>query len=251
MEHHFPPTFDRYAIAITSLPARDALLKGDLLNDQFLISAHGSLAIYYAPFDFVNVRAKVAIVGITPGWTQMEIAFRHASATLRSGGTAATALQSAKQEASFAGAMRKNLVKMLDEIGLNRAMGLKSCDDLFDCSRQLIHTTSAVRHPVFVRGQTNYTGHTPKLLSHTAMTDYVNGVLAPELDALPQALVVPLGQCVDSVLRHLIGLGRLEQKRCLLGFPHPSGANGQRQTEFALGRDEFIRVIDDWGKASL
>ncbi|HZP32883.1 MAG TPA: uracil-DNA glycosylase family protein [Candidatus Acidoferrales bacterium] len=251
MEKHFPPAFDQYARAIASLPARDTLLKADLLNDEFLISAHDELEIYYAPFDFVNVRAKVVIVGITPGWTQMEIAFRHASAVLKSGGTTATALQSAKQEASFAGAMRKNLVKMLNEIGLAKAMGLKSCDDLFGCSRHLIHTTSAVRHPVFVRGQKNYTGHSPKLLSHTAMARYVEGVLAPELSTLPRALVVPLGRCVDSVLRHLIRVSGLESKRCLLGFPHPSGANGHRQEEFASGRDAFIQVIGDWGKASL
>ena len=88
MENPFPPTFERYAEAIASLPDRGTLLKADILNHQFLVSAHNGLEIYYAPFDFVNVTAKVVIVGITPGWTQMQIAFHHASAVLRRGGTA-------------------------------------------------------------------------------------------------------------------------------------------------------------------
>lgn len=251
MENHFPPTFEQYAGAIASLPDRVTLLKTDILNHQFLVSAHNGLEIYYAPFDFVNVTAKVVIVGITPGWTQMRIAFQHASVVLRRGGTATAALQSAKNEGSFAGTMRKNLVKMLDEIGLNRATRLKSCDDFFGCSRYLVHTTSAVRHPVFVRGQKNYSGHSPKLLLHPTLVRYVEGVLAPELNALPRALVVPLGRCVDSVLRHLIRVGSLDAKRCLLGFPHPSGLNGHRQEEFSLGRDAFIRVVGEWGRTSL
>ncbi len=34
--------------------------------------------MYYAAFDHVNEDAKVAVVGITPGWNQMEIAHRAA-----------------------------------------------------------------------------------------------------------------------------------------------------------------------------
>lgn len=248
MDYLFPVLFERYAERIAALPLRDKLLKTDLLIQEFLVLRSGTLEIYYAPFDFVNAEARVAIVGITPGWTQMEIAYREASAVLGKGGTAAAALRKAKEDASFAGAMRMNLVKMLDEIGLDRAMGLKSCDELFGNCRHLVHTTSAVRHPIFVHGR-NYTGHSPDLLSHPVLARYVQEVFAPELTASPQALVVPLGRCVDSVLRYLIQAGAMSPKRCLLGFPHPSGANGHRNTEFRQRRDEFIRVVGYWANS--
>ena len=117
------------------MPTREQLLNTDLLIKEFAVFKSAHPEMYYAPFDFVNTGARVAIVGITPGWTQMEIGFRHASAVLRFGGAASVALRRAKEEASFAGPMRKTLVSMLDEIGVHTATGLKSCDDLFGSVR--------------------------------------------------------------------------------------------------------------------
>jgi hypothetical protein len=241
----FPQLFECYADAIAGLPERQRLFKTDLLVEQFRVFKSEDVEIYYAPLDFVNVEAKIAIVGITPGWTQMEIAFRRASAILRDGGTSVEALRRAKEEASFAGAMRNNLVKMLDEIGLQRAMRLNSCRDLFGSDSHLVHTTSAVRHPTFIHGR-NYSGHSPDLLSHPLLSRYIKVVLAAELTILRKALIIPLGKCVDAVFRRLIQTGALSAKRCLLGFPHPSGANGHRRTEFEQRRDEFVRVVEEW-----
>jgi len=245
----FPPCFESFADAIRGLPHLDRLQKADLLVEQFRVFKDERIEICYAPFDFVNIRAKVAIVGITPGWTQMEIAFRQASAVLHKGGTATEASQRAKEEASFAGAMRNNLVKMLDEIGLQDVIGIESCHELFGTSRHLVHTTSAVRHPVFIHGQ-NYAGHSPDLLSHPVLRRYVEEVLASELTATLNSLVVPLGRCVDNVLQHLIQIGALSERRCLLGFPHPSGLNGHRRVQFELGREEFVRVAKDWATST-
>jgi hypothetical protein len=64
---------------------------------------------------------------------------------------------------------------MLDEIGLQKALGLESCYNLFASSNHLVHTTSAIRHPVFVHGR-NYTGHTPDLPS--VLARYVKTVLS-------------------------------------------------------------------------
>jgi hypothetical protein len=244
----FPSLFERYADAIHALPERDEFGKTDLLVPEFRLVKDKCLEIYYAPFDFINTQAKVAVVGITPGWTQMEIAFRQASAALRNGLTASEALQQAKAEASFAGSMRKNLVRMLDETPLQKALGLESCDSLFGNSKRFLHTTSAVRYPAFVRGR-NYTGHSPELLSNPVLARYVEEVLAPELSSLPKALVVPLGKCVDAVLKRLVQVGALNAKRCLLGFPHPSGANGHRRVEFEQGRKAFTQIIESWASS--
>jgi hypothetical protein len=48
-------------------------------------------------------------------------------------------------------------VRMLDEIGLQKALGMESCVSLFGDVTEFLHTTSAIRYPTFVRGR-NYTG---------------------------------------------------------------------------------------------
>lgn len=245
MNRAAPSLFERYADVIAALPERDEFSRADLLVPEFRLVKDKSLEIYYAPLDFINTQAKVAVVGITPGWTQMEIAFRQASAALRDGLTASEALQQAKMEASFAGSMRKNLVSMLNETPLQEVLGLDSCESLFGDSSRFLHTTSAVRYPAFVRGG-NYTGHSPELLSNSELTRFVEEVLTPELSSLPRALIVPLGKCVDAVLRSLVQVGVLNAKRCLLGFPHPSGVNGHRRIEFEQGRKTFSQIIDGW-----
>jgi hypothetical protein len=64
---------------------------------------------------------------------------------------------------SFSGAMRKNLVEMLDGVGLNIELGIGSCHNLFDAPNHLVHFTSAVGAPIFRNGD-NYTGHGPAML---------------------------------------------------------------------------------------
>ena len=73
--------FDFYADAIARLPER--LSERDVCTAQFLLHEEGSLKIYYAPFDYVNKDAKIALVGITPGAQQMAVAFSSAQAFVR------------------------------------------------------------------------------------------------------------------------------------------------------------------------
>jgi hypothetical protein len=249
MDWSSAPRLEVYADLIAALPGRVRFEKSDLLVPQFRLFKNARLEIYYAPFDFVNPTAKVAIVGITPGWTQMEIAFRRARVVLRNGGAGIEASRRAKQDASFAGAMRKNLVNMLDEIGLQRAIGTNSCSSLFDESSQILHATSVIRYPTFVQGR-NYTGYSPEPFADQVLAGCVEKIFVPELNALTQALIVPLGECVDVVMRSLIRAGVIDSKRCLLGFPHPSGLNGHRLSKFDQNRKELIRVVNIWENRS-
>ena len=45
--------------------------KQNIINNKFLINSDGKIKIYYAPFDYINTKAKIMIVGITPGFQQM------------------------------------------------------------------------------------------------------------------------------------------------------------------------------------
>jgi len=231
--------------ALATLPVNRRLTKDDLLAAQLLLHQEGPLEIYYAPFDYVNADAKVVLIGITPGWQQMEIAYRVAQQGLADGDTPDQICRRAKVRASFAGTMRRNLIAMLDEVGLPAGLQVPASSVLFDTHRVLIHTTAAIRYPVLVDGK-NYTGHHPGLLETAILRRFVLDVLAAELQLTNTALIIALGTCVSDVVRLLISTGLIEAHRCLLDFPHPSGANRHRSKQFHQLQLELAKSMQQW-----
>ena len=209
-----------------------AFLAGDMLAALTLHVA-GPLSIAWAPFDYVPVTARLVVVGITPGRQQAENALSAFRDALAAGATPEEASRRAKFTGAFSGPMRDNLIAMLDHVGAQRALGVASCATLFDPNRNLLHLTSALRHPVFVAGE-NYNG-APDMLRTSVLRTMVETHLVAEARALPTALWLPLGSKPSAALRHLVSLGVLDADRVLGGLPHPSGANGERIAYF-LGR---------------
>lgn len=234
---------------ILRLPRSGKLLKEDLLTETFLLHRENvtgkDLAIYYVPFDYVNAGAKVVLIGITPGWTQMEIAYREAGRCLQAGLSVEETLKRAGDQAGFAGMTRTNLVKMLDGIGLAKEMDLRSCSLLFDRASQFAHTTSALRYPVFVNGA-SYSGRWPDMTRHQLLRRYITETLAGELQSVPFALVIPLGKAVSSAVRLLVDQRLLDGDRCLQNFPHPSGANASRVREYQRRKDDYAATVRRW-----
>ena len=139
---------------------------------------------------------------------------------------------------------------MLADIGLHDWLGISDPALLFDSYFPLLHTTSAIRYPVFVKGDTyhNYSGHTPPVLRCPLLHDMVFDALSPELAEVPGALIIPLGKAVEGCLSALISAGVLNRERCLLGFPHPSNGRGwpDRRRQFELKLDMFKRKTEGW-----
>ena len=199
------------------------------------------LAVYYAPVNWCNPEARLALIGVTPGFTQMELAFRIARRELLAGADPETACRHAKAAAAFGGPLRQNLVQMLDELGLRAALGYSGAA-LFGEARHLVHATSAVCYPAFVGGE-NYTGSRPRLVRSPFLMNYARKHLAPELSSLPDAVYLPLGRAVEEVLRALELEGHLPRGRVLYGFPHPSGANGHRQHQLNKVRGRLAQQL--------
>ena len=65
---------------------------------------------------------------------------------------------------------------------------------------------------------------------------YLVEMLAPELERIPDALVIPLGVQVAAGIAHLGEAGLISPARCLVGFPHPSGQNGHRMKHWRTNR---------------
>jgi hypothetical protein len=189
-----------------------------------------TIGMAYAPFDYVNVSARIAVVGLTPGRQQAANALRAAQEALLEGTSNGEATHRAKVFASFSGPMRTNLVAMLDKIGIARWLGIPTTANLWNSDSRLIHFTSALRYPVFVEGE-NWSG-TPDMLRIPDMRNWLEAYTGTELSLLQDAVFVPLGPKVSAALNHLAGIGRIAPDRILDGMPHPSGANAERIAYF-------------------
>lgn len=204
---------------------------GKKLPDFLKIREKGELTIYYAPFEYVNKNARVVLCGITPGAAQAEIALNIYAEQLREGKDNQLALKGAKEKASFAGPMRRALIEMLDHVGLQSALGISSCHELFDTSQDLVHYTSALKNPVFFRGD-NYTGN-PKMLHEDILKAEIEQHLASEVQQLSEnTIYIPLGPKPAEALLYLARRGLLKDSQILTGLPHPSGANAERIAYF-------------------
>ena len=226
------------------LPER-RLQRTDLLRPEFLLARQGRLSVYWIPFERLNPHARVVLVGLTPGYGQMEKAFTAARDAIRDGRSTAEALACIYERASFAGTMRVNMVRMLDAIGVADALGISSSAELFDRYGELVHTTSALRYPVFVGGK-NYGGSNPQVRQSQLLKGYVRSLLAPELRAVPNALIVPLGRAVEQCIQLLVADGSVDEPRCLFGFPHPSGGNGHRVQQFRANEARMRHEMLVW-----
>ena len=74
MEHQ--RLFETLAPYIRALPDQQRLQRSDLLTPEFRLYDNAHLAVFYAPFDYVNPAAQVMLIGITPGWAQARLSLR-------------------------------------------------------------------------------------------------------------------------------------------------------------------------------
>ncbi|GAA0437293.1 hypothetical protein GCM10008983_12620 [Lentibacillus halophilus] len=238
-----------YLPYIRTLPIDQPLTKHNLLTAPLLMDNDGDTRMYYAPHnDTINLDAPIVIVGITPGWRQMKVAFEQLVSSLASGNTLETCLKETKQAAGFAGSMRNNLVHMLNECGIPDMLGLSNATDLFEGYRYLLHTTSVIKYPVFIKGK-NYTGHQPPIHRCRLLQPYAWKTFPDELASIqPNALVIPLGKKVDETITGLAQEQKLPDHTYLTGFPHPSGANGHRVKQFGQRKQQLREQVQAWAR---
>lgn len=198
-----------------------------LRDPNLLIDRSGKLEIYYVPFEYVNRLARIVLVGITPGPTQMVNGNNEAYRALLEGKSGEEVMRLAKDTAAFSGEpLRGNLVKQLNYWGIPGWLNLKDSAELFSTSRHLVQTTSLLRYPVFVGGE-NYRGN-PNMLSDPMLKRYVHEFFVPEVLELKNAVFFGLGPQVQKVLDALVEHGTLDSGQIMSGLLHPSGNNTYR-----------------------
>lgn len=235
-----------YQHIIKTLPIQKKYKKEELLIEGLLVDKEGKLEIYYAPHnEYLNIHAKVWLIGITPGFEQMSTAIGTARQGLEEGKSIDQIQYECKKAARFSGSLRKNLISMLDEVKLNEVLQIESCAQLFEERDEWMHTTSLVSCPTFVKHQ-NYTGHTPKLNKSEFLMKFINENFMEEyrksIDA-EKILMIPLGKAVEEVLLQLAAEGKIREEQIIKGFPHPSGANVNRLKQLEMNKASITNAI--------
>ena len=241
-------TLDEYIDKIKLLPIKNKYTKEEILTQDFLIDKDNYLEIYYAPHnEYINPNAKIFIVGITPGFQQMNTAIATARDGIEQGKSVEEIKYDCKVAGRFSGSLRKNIINMLDEINLNKSLNINSCDELFKERDYLLHTTSLIPYSVFSKGN-NYTGHSPKLMKSEFLMKYVHENIRENIEKLGYVLIIPLGKAVEEVLDDLVNKNIIKEEQILRGFPHPSGANAHRLTQLRDNKDNMMKIIENYLK---
>lgn len=235
-----------YEEVIKKLPLKNKYTKDELLIADFLVDKKDNIEIYYAPHnEYINHKAKIFIIGITPGFQQMSTAISTARKGFEVGDDIETIQYKCKVSGRFSGGLRKNIISMLDGIELNKVLNIESCSELFSDKDYLLHTVSLIPYSVFVKKK-NYTGHTPKLIKSEFLMKYVYENFINELRQLEnhdEVILIPLGRAVEEILLKLAEGNIINENQILKNFPHPSGANVNRLVQFEENKSEMIGFI--------
>jgi hypothetical protein len=231
-------------IRIAELRAAPIPDDAHLLDDGRIIGRARDFSVVYGPFSTEpNLQAEVIFVGLTPGRFQLELASRVAREQM----TLSTEQRDLvmRRDVAFAGSMRRNLVAMLDALGLQRHLGLQSTADLFAEQSSRAFTTSALLYPVFRTGWKNYSGD-GAILKEPLFLEMLKTLLGPLLAAMPQALIIPFGRRACESVLYVAECELINAVRVLRGFPHPSGANGHRRPIFEKNAKSMQAHLTKW-----
>jgi hypothetical protein len=223
---------EKLSIMINKIKALENISTSSIVNNEFLIEKDGNIEIYYAPFDYINSKAKIAIVGITPGLQQMTQSFQ----AIKDG----KSLKEVKDLSSFKGSMRTTLIKYMDELKINKILKIKSCESLFNLDSKYLHTTSLVKYPVFDKGK-NYSG--ANILKKKILLEFIEENFLKELKILQNSIIIPLGNTVSSTIDYLNIKHQLSLRCFLKGFPHPSGLNVRKNIQFDENKKEMLKLL--------
>ncbi|QST00996.1 hypothetical protein IMZ31_05340 [Pontibacillus sp. ALD_SL1] len=227
------------------------LTKEQLIHpDTFFLkeSENQKIRVYYAPFEHLNKNAKVVIVGITPGFSQMQKTYETVRSFKGEEATEEEILQEVKNQSSFQGPMRKNLVRLLDKLNLHTKLGLDTTNQLFDEHSHLVHTTSVLPYPVFYwskGGWSNFSSQSDVIKNHFLYEEVINH-LPKEINEMDNPLIIPLGKPANKAVTYLADNGYIKNQSILKRFPHTSGANQRYMIPaFEENYEDMMKTIEE------
>lgn len=206
-------------------------LRSSSSNDSFLLGTDQGYKVFYVPFELTNPSARLALVGITPGPTQMLKAYAAARAALQTRATDEEVLRSSKKAAAFAG-MRDRINEMLDHFEVPKRLGLANAESLWSTNFHYFQPTSIVPNAAF-KGDDYFNGPFSSVLAVPLLRQQFEKVFVPSIERLGKSVAyIAMGPVVDEALQWCVSRGVLDSKQLLGYFPHPSGSSGSQFSYF-------------------
>jgi hypothetical protein len=221
MQQHAPIHLFKYRGII------DRLGEAAVQSKETLLAASGNDEIYYTPFEWTNPQAKLVVVGITPGPTQLQMAYRTVSSKIKVGLDDEGILKAAKEHGAFGGAtMRPNLVRMMEHFGFAELFGVDIVEDFWGKSADVFMGTSVVPHAAFRRGKP-FAGSFDDIMKTNVLTECFLYDFVPSLKDVPDdAKFVALGETPLRALAWCVRYGHLKESQVMGAFAHPSTSGG-------------------------
>jgi hypothetical protein len=226
--------FAKYRSPIEALP------HGTAQHPSLVHAESRRFRLYYIPFEHLNREAQLVIVGITPGPTQLEMAYD----TVRklTGKSDTAVLTAAKRDGAFGGmAVRPNLVRMLEHFEVAGHLGLASAHDLWDSGWGDFHATSVVPQAAFrVKrdgSEKLFAGSFDEVRRNDVLRECFEQDFLPTVRAMnPNAIWVGLGPTPKEALDWCV-TERLLRTDQVVALAHPSSNSGS-QVKY------FLREVD-------
>ncbi len=202
---------------------------GALERRTTLIDAAGSDELFYIPFEHVNPDARLVLIGITPGPTQLELAYAEAQRLLRAGSSERDVLIAAKRIGAFGGpSMRPNLVRMLKYFRIAQILGISNEEDLWDSASRHLHATSVVSHAAFRKGAMFAGSFAEVLVSKVFRTSFFEDFVPSVRQINPDAIYIALGPTPRAALEWCTVERILRKEQVLGALAHPSTSGGSQ-----------------------
>ncbi|WP_120010071.1 hypothetical protein [Teichococcus vastitatis] len=237
------PFPDASLSSFASLIARDGTAA--IRTPATLVGASGRDRVFYIPFEYVERRARLVLVGITPGPEQLKLAYGKAQTLLRAGLPQDEVLRLVKPHGAFGGPMRAGLERMLRHFGFASLLGVADEGDLWEGSPHILHSTSVVPHAAF-RGEEMFNGSFDEVMRSPALRACFEQHFLPEVAQVPEeAVFVALGPTPLDALDHAAARGLVAPERILGALAHPSKSGGSQVDAYLGLRDpETLKARD-------
>jgi hypothetical protein len=203
------------------------LRRGVSDDSAYQLASEQGTIVYYLPFEEINRDARLVLVGITPGPTQMSRARMVAGAALRDSSSHPQVLRAAKKAAAFDG-MRPRINEMLDHFQIPQRLSLGSSRALWNENFDYFQPTSIIPNAAFRHGK-YFNGPFEYVLSIGALrNEFENGFIRSIRELRTDATFVAMGPVVETALKWCIAHGALREEQYLGYLPHPSGSAGSQ-----------------------
>jgi hypothetical protein len=206
-------------------------LSSSYSDSDFLIGREKEYNVFYIPFEFVNTSARLVLVGITPGPTQMKCAYATAQRALASDLVDSEILRIIKQNCAFSG-MRDRINEMLDHFNIPQNIGVESASSLWTTNFKYLQPTSIIPNATF-KGSDYFNGPFSTILQVSLLRKQFENEFIPSISNLSkEALYIGMGPIVDEALQWCSSRGVINEQQIVGYFPHASGNSGSQFAYF-------------------